>query len=291
MLQREFGKTGLRVSIVGLGAGHIGSASFSERDCETLLNTALDEGITLIDTAPGYGLSEERIGRLLSHRRRELVLSTKCGYGVPGVSDWTGECIRRGVEQALTRLRTDVIDVLYLHSCPRDVLERDDIQSALDDAVRAGKVRAAGYSGDGEPLRAAVAMPAMRALQASVNLCDQRAINDIASAAGMKGMIAKRPLANAPWRFIERPRGHYCEVYWDRLAVMELDPAPFSWSELAVRFAAFAPGVSACIVGTRNLDHLREVLAHVRAGPLPEAASALIQRRFAEHGREWEGQV
>src|SRR5665213_1560843 len=101
MIMRAFGKTGLRVSALGFGAGHIGGDALGDRDCEALLGAALDGGITLIDVARSYGCAEERIGRLLAHRRDEYVLSTKGGYGIDGVRDWTASAITRGIAESL----------------------------------------------------------------------------------------------------------------------------------------------------------------------------------------------
>ncbi len=105
------------------------------------------------------------------------------------------------------------------------------------------------------------------------------------------GVIAKRPLANAPWRFAERPVGHYGEVYWERLQQMQLDPGDLAWDELALRFVAFLPGVSSCIVGTRSLDHLQRNVDIVNQGPLPEPMVAAIRDAFQAHDDGWRGQV
>ena len=110
-----------------------------------------------IDTAPSYGLSEERIGRHLGSRRHEYVLSTKLGYGVAGIEDWTGPCITAGIEQALRLMRTDHIDIAHLHSCPRGTLERGDVIEALEQAKAAGKIRAMAYSGENDDLAYALA--------------------------------------------------------------------------------------------------------------------------------------
>src|SRR5690606_18233126 len=121
-----------------------------------------------------------RIGALLRRRRREdIVLSTKIGYGVPDVPDWTPECIRQGVDGARARLGVDVIDIVHLHSCPREVLESSGVIDALDEAVRAGKVRAAAYSGDNEAAVYAVTCGRFGSVQASLNLCDQRSAETI----------------------------------------------------------------------------------------------------------------
>jgi aryl-alcohol dehydrogenase-like predicted oxidoreductase len=293
MTPRPFGDTGLKVSPVGFGAGHIGGDDLSEDEAGALLNAALDLGVTLFDTARSYGRSEERIGRHLSHRRRDFVLSTKCGYGVAGVADWTGEAIRAGVDEALAKLRTDYLDIVHLHSCPRETLLRGDIQEALSRLIEAGKARVAAYSGEGEALEEAVDGGRFRAVQASVNLCDQRSLFGALSRAAARGfgVIAKRPLANAPWRFTERPTGHYCETYWERLKAMGIAPGPLSWDELALRFAAFAPGVSSCIAGTRSLSHIRRAAEICERGPLPEEALREIRRAFCKNDYGWVGQV
>lgn len=294
MLQRAFGDTGLRVSALGFGAGHIGGADMDDGRAGALLNSALDAGITFIDTARGYGLSEERIGRHIAHRRGEYVLCSKCGYGVDGVPDWTPECIRRGIDEALGRLRTDAIDVMIFHSCPRDVLERPGLVEALLSAVEAGKVRFAGYSGENDDLGAALGRAGLRVFETSVNLFDQASLRRHIPAASARGaaFIAKRPIANAPWRFAQRPAGHYGEVYWERMAALGLAPPEgMSWDELALRFAAFAPGVGTAIAGTASIDHLRANAAHVAKGPLPREVADRWIRAFDEHGSQWHGQI
>ena len=123
MEQRPFGSTGLQVSVLGFGAGHIDCPASNDADAARVLNAALDAGINLIDTARGYELSEERIGRLMGHRRDEFVLSTKVGYSVPGVPDWSAAAVTGGIDRALGQLATDAIDVCFLHSCSLEVLE------------------------------------------------------------------------------------------------------------------------------------------------------------------------
>lgn len=292
-LTRPFGKTGLTVSALGFGAGQIGKGELEEADVGRLLGAAVDAGITLIDTARGYGLSEERIGRHLGHRRDALVISSKGGYGIPGHADWTGPCITAGIEAALSRLRTDRIDIFHLHSCPLETLERGEVIDALDQAVRAGKIRVAAYSGDAAPLAWAVRSGRFGSVEASVNLCDQRVIDadlPIAAARGL-GVIAKRPLANAPWRFAERPVGDYAEVYWERLRAMGIEPGDLAWDDLALRFAAFQPGVSTSIVGTASVEHLLKNAAQIARGPLPAAIAQAIRAAFSQHDRDWIGQV
>ena len=296
---RAFGSTGLQVSALGFGAGHIGGSELSEEQAAQLLSAALDMGITFIDTARGYGLSEERIGRHLSGRRASFVLSSKGGYGVDGAVDWTAEAVTLGIDGALGRLRTDVIDVFHLHSCPRDVLERGEVPEALTRAREAGKIRVCAYSGENDALSWAIDSGIFGSVQCSVNLCDQRSIvGGVARArARSLGVVAKRPLANFAWRFADRPGGDYAETYWGRLRAMQATPGgaelPFglSWPELALRFSAFAPGVSSAIVGTRSLAHLRASREIVARGPLPADLFARLRSVFDSCDSGWEGQI
>ncbi len=292
-MMRAFGDTGLQVSVLGFGAGHIGSPDQSEEEVARLLHEVVDLGVTLLDTARGYGLSEERIGRHLGKRRAEVVISTKVGYDIPGFEDWSGPIIRAGVEAALQRLRTDWLDIVHLHSCPLEVLQEGEVVQALQEMVTAGKVRVAAYSGDNAPLIFAVESGSFGSIETSINLTDQRVLDDALPAARARGMgvIAKRPLANAPWRFEERPEGHYAEVYWERLRAMEVDPGSLAWDELALRFAAFQPGVSSCIVGTRSLAHLRRNVALLEQGPLPDETMQALRAAFRAHDEGWTGQV
>jgi aryl-alcohol dehydrogenase-like predicted oxidoreductase len=296
METRTFGNTGLRVSVLGFGAGHVGGDDLSEEAASRLLNEVLDLGVTLIDTARSYGLSEERIGRHLAHRRDAFVLSTKGGYGVEGVPDWTAEVITRGIDDALRRLRTDRIDVFHLHSCPRDVLERGEVIDALDRARKAGKIRVAAYSGENDALEHAVMSGRFGAVQCSVNVCDQRVLEHVIPSAAKRGLgvIAKRPIANAAWRFAHRPSGDYAEAYWERLQSLHVDRHALDWLEYALRFSAHAPGVSSIIVGTRNIEHLRHNAALVATGPLPvrsyyDARAEFTLSALAAGG--WEGLV
>jgi aryl-alcohol dehydrogenase-like predicted oxidoreductase len=289
--RRPFGATELSVTPVGLGGGQIGEAWISEPVAASVLDAALELGVGLIDTARGYGSSEERIGRALGGRRDEVVLVTKVGYDVEGVADWTFEAVAGGVDRALRMLGTDVLDVALLHSCSLEVLKRGEAIEALLAARDGGKVRVAGYSGENEALDWAVRSGAFGAVETSVSLADQWSLENVlatAASAGV-GVIAKRPLANAPWRFAERPVGSYSETYWARLRAMGREPADGDWAATAARFAACAPGVSAAIVGTASADHLRAAVAAVERGPLP--AEEVAAWRAAWRAFAWPGDV
>jgi len=291
--KRAFGNTGFDVSLLGYGAGQVGSPSVSEKDAEMLLNAVLDSGITLIDTARGYGKSEERIGKYLSHRRKDFILSTKVGYDIPGFVNWTYDIILAGIDEALRVLQTDMIDIVHLHSCSVDMLERGEVTQALENARQSGKIRAAAYSGENEALAYAIDSGRFQAIQTSVNICDQRVMDRKLPTTVRRGIgvIAKRPLANAPWRFEKRPIANYAEEYWLRWKAMQVDPHGMAWPELALRFAAFTPGVHSCIVATLNLDHLKENMAIIEKGPLADEMIVAMRSSFKEHDHNWIGQI
>lgn len=295
--ERPFGKSPMTASALGFGAGHIGGTQMTEQEAGTLLNRAVDLGVTLIDTARGYGMSEERIGRHLSYRRQDFVLVSKCGYSVPGYEDWTPESIRAGVDMALRMMRTEYLDVMLLHSCPRATLDTPGLIDALDETVQAGKVRAIGYSGENEDLEYALSLGRFSVIETSVNIFDQRGIARVLpeTAKNNIGVIAKRPLGNAPWRYAERPVGNYCEPYWERMNAMNLskivEQSGLAWDELALRFSVFTEGVSTAIVGTSSTANLQRNVEMVNKGALPQDLVQKLHEAFAKHDKNWVGQI
>lgn len=299
MEKRPFVASGPLISPLGYGAGHVGGLDLSEDFVGELLNKVVDAGINLIDTARGYGLSEERIGRHLSWRRKDFVISTKVGYGIPGAEDWSYDAVRRGVETALKLMRTDRIDIVHLHSCSLETLKKGDVIRALHRCREEGLIGLTAYSGENEELRWALASRAFDSLQLSVNIADQRCIREILPDAltSGAGIIAKRPLANAPWRFEHRPEGDYCETYWVRLKAMNLGgelstlAESLDWGDLALRFAAFTPGVGSCIVGSIKWPHILSNIEAVKRGPLPSDLYDKIRRAFDRNDENWIGQI
>ena len=150
MRYRQLGDSGLTVSVVGLGCNNF-RMRCSDDDARAVVDSAIDEGVTLFDTADIYGGgggSEELLGEVLGDRREQVVLATKFGMQMPGD---TGEArgsrryVRRALEASLRRLRTDHVDLYQLHeSDPRTPI--DETLAALDELVREGKVRYVGSS-------------------------------------------------------------------------------------------------------------------------------------------------
>jgi aryl-alcohol dehydrogenase-like predicted oxidoreductase len=150
---RRLGKSGLTVSAVGLGTNNLGMKLDMDGSRE-VVHAALDQGITLFDTADSYGASEERLGELLEGRRDDVVLATKFGSdassrGNGNGADWGARGSRRyvvrAVEASLRRLRTDWIDLYQMHR-PDPLTPIEETLAALTDLVRDGKVRYVGSS-------------------------------------------------------------------------------------------------------------------------------------------------
>jgi uncharacterized protein len=149
---RSFGRTGERVSILGLGGFHIGAMS-SERAAVRLAQEAIDAGVTFMDNAWDYngGVSEERMGKAIADRRDRVFLMTKvCTHGRDG------KVAMRQLEQSLRRLRTDYLDLWQIHEVvfddePARHFARGGVVEALDRVRAQGKVRYVGFTGHKSP--------------------------------------------------------------------------------------------------------------------------------------------
>jgi aryl-alcohol dehydrogenase-like predicted oxidoreductase len=154
MRLRSIGRSGLRVSVVGLGTQSFG-ARIDLGQTRRVVDAALAAGINLVDTADGYGAApgetEEMLGRILQGRRDDVVLATKFGgsrgnlYGGEVEALASRRYLMRAIDGSLRRLRTDYIDLYQLHR-PDLTTPFEETLGALDDLVRAGKVRYAGSS-------------------------------------------------------------------------------------------------------------------------------------------------
>jgi len=152
MEYREFGKTGIRISAVGVGCWEIGGGygSIEETEFIKAVNRALDQGINCFDTAEayGFGASEKSLAKALGARRKEAVITTKFGVGypdAPNYRDSTRKRVMESIEKSLKSLNTDYVDVYLIHWPDRNT-PFEETMKALDDLVRQGKVRAVGLS-------------------------------------------------------------------------------------------------------------------------------------------------
>jgi aryl-alcohol dehydrogenase-like predicted oxidoreductase len=298
MDRRRLGKTDMVASVLGFGGAEIGYQGVSSRAVARLLGGALDAGLNVIDTAECYANSEALIGGAIGPRRRECYLFTKCGHARGWASeDWRPASLLASIERSLRRLATDYVDLVQLHSCSLAELRRGDAIGALEQARQRGLTRYIGYSGDGEAARYAVESGRFDTLQTSVSIADQEAIELSLPLARelVMGVIAKRPLANAAWRYARKPAESYHQTYWARLRTLDyefLKAAPDTAVGTALRFTLGVPGVHTAIVGTTKVERWQQNAALLGAGATPRDAFERIRARWrAVADASWVGQV
>jgi aryl-alcohol dehydrogenase-like predicted oxidoreductase len=303
MRYRPLGTSGLMVSVVGLGCNNFGSRCDLERS-RAVVDAALEEGVTLFDTADTYGgtRSEAYLGEILEGRRDDVILATKFGHDLGGAAgaDWgargSRRYVRRAVEDSLRRLRTDHID-LYQYHRPDGVTPFEETLSVLDDLVKEGKVLYVGSSNLSawqvahcEWLARTNGTIRFVSAQNSYSLVDRRAESELVPACEHYGvgLLPYFPLANGlltgKYRRGEPvPEGA-------RLAGRAIDDRSMevvdsleklgaeigrSLLELAVGGLAARPAVASVIAGATTPGQVRANAAAGSWVPSPEEASAI----------------
>ena len=256
--RRLLGATGMSVSCLGLGTVKIGRnegvkypTGFElpdDQQLRELLSLSRELGINLIDTAPAYGSSEERLGQLLSNRQ-DWVICSKVGEEFEGGKsffDFSAAHVRRSIERSLQRLRTNYLDLVLVHSDgnDEDIILRTDCFEALTRCREEGLIRAFGMStktvAGG---RLAVEKSDVVMVTYHPGATKDGEVIDLAYARG-KGVLIKKALNS----------GHALSS--------GADPVKAN-----LQFIFSKPGVNAIIVGTINPVHLRQnVEAAVAAG-------------------------
>ena len=289
MEKRRFGRTELEVSVLGFGGAEIGYNSHqTQAEVDELLNSALDAGLNVIDTAAAYKTSETLIGKAVGQRRKEFYLLTKCGaLDAFTRADWSKKGVLETIENSLRNLNTDYLDIVQLHSCSAEILRQGDCLEGLERAVEKGYTRYIGYSGDNEDARYAIEINVFDALQTSVSIADQTAIDGIIPLAAERGLgiIAKRPIANAVWRHDAKPDDSYHHEYWERIQKLKFDFLNDSLARataIALRFTLSIPGVDTLIVGTTRPRRWEENAGYVAEGALSDEEFEAIRRRWQE---------
>lgn len=287
----------MKFSVLGFGGAEIGyNVNQTQAEVDELLNSALDAGLNVIDTAAAYKVSEELIGKAISNRRKDFYLLTKCGaLDAFTRFDWTKKGILETIETSLKNLKTDYLDLAQLHSCSAEILRQGDCIEGLQRAVEKGYTRFIGYSGDNEDAKTAIEMDVFDALQTSVSVADQTPITGNIPLAKEKGLgiIAKRPIANAVWRHQEKPSESYHHEYWDRIQKLRFDFTGKGLEEAtatALRFTLSIDGVDTMIVGTTKPQRWQENAKYVAEGNLSSDEFEAIRDRWREvGGDDWVG--
>lgn len=253
MITHPLASTGISVSALGLGTVKFGrnqSVKYptafdlpSDEAILQLLDLAREEGLNLLDTAPAYGTSEERLGNLLGSRREEWVIVSKAGeefHGDLSSFDFSPDSIRKSAERTLQRLRTDRVECLLLHSDGNDleVLDHSGAVEALFELKASGKIRAAGISTKTVAGGLRAVELGLDAVMVTYNpwVRDEEPVLDAAADQGT-AVFLKKALGSG-WFGGDSPSA---------------DPV-----QTAFRFVFDHPATTAAIVGTINPAHLRD---------------------------------
>jgi len=295
--RRQLGRTGLPVTVLGFGAMDLGGPpaanEISDDEAGRVLNAVLDSGINFIDTAVCYGTSEARIGRAISHRRGEFILATKCGcqpgkpMGTPNIH--TAANIRAGVEHSLRMMRTDYIDIVQFHqNLTRSIWEAEGALEELLKLKKEGKLRFIGVSGILPNLIEQVDSGVFDVFQIPYSALQREHEHIIAKASDAGGGIIIRGgvARGAPTDWNKRYymlTGDELSGRWDKAKLDEVLDG-MSRIEFMVRFAIAEPTLDTTIIGTKNLDHLRDNVAAARKGPLPASQVREAKRRLDATG-------
>lgn len=293
MITKTLGRTGLQVTQLGYGSMGLrgprtwGVRVVSDEDADRFLNAVLDAGINFIDTAPDYGVSEERIGRYLSSRRAEFYLATKCGCAPIQHEDrlevrhvWTRDVIRRNIETSLRRLRTDHVDVLQFHGGDAETLQREALIDLLRDFREQSIVRFLGISSSLPHLPGLIDLGVFDTFQIPYSCLAPEHHDWITRAAETgAGIVIRGGIAQGgPEAEIQRPA---LNDIWTRARLDEVLPEGMKPAELILRYTLSHPHCHTTIVGTCNPGHLAENLAAAAHGPLPSELYEEIRSRIA----------
>jgi len=286
MIYKTLGRTGLKVSRVGLGTAEIGFAYGigkrilpSEVEAIRLLHYAVDEGITYFDTAYFYGLAEERIGKSEIMRNPEVVVATKCGKFMEEGEDPRGvkleNRLREHVEASLERLRVDCLPLLMLHGGSREQLQRGELIEIFKKFQREGKARFLGISTRGEEgTLAAIQSDTFDVIQVAYSILDQRMAKEVLPLALEKNIgVINRSV------FLKGALTPLCKKLPDQLfqlkvqsrtADMVAQHLKIDLPTLALKFVLSNRAISTSLIGTNNLENLKKAVESAETDPLQQ---------------------
>lgn len=305
----EYGKTGVQVSVAGLGCGghsRLGqSQGRSVEDSVKIVKTAMDLGITLIDTAVAYG-TEDIVGRAIQGRRDEAVLSTKVvisKFGAPEVPWTTPEQLRESLEGSLRRLKTDYIDIFNLHGVAADQYKhcQDHLMPEMQKLKDQGKIRLFGITERfveetrHEMLDIALQDDFWQSMMIGFNLLNPSARHTIFKRTQAKGigtlcMFAVRRALSTPSALNELLQTLVAEGSLPKEAFDADDPLGFltksgdasSVPNAAYRYCRHTPGVDVVLTGTGKIEHLKQNVASILEPPLSKTSMDRLDTLFGK---------
>ncbi|MCF6094258.1 aldo/keto reductase [Microaerobacter geothermalis] len=297
MKYRRLGKTELKVSVVGIGTWQFGGEwgkTFTQEEVDQILAKGKELGINFIDTAECYGdhLSEEFIGKSIQANRQDWIVATKFGHQFHGhlnrTNHWSPEEVIRQLEDSLRALRTDYIDLYQFHSGADEYFDQDDLWTALDKQVQAGKIRYLGISiGKNDNIHQTESATQVNAkvIQVVYNRLDRTPEEKVFPSCQQQdlGVLARVPLASGflsgkykPGSLFEgndvRSRLEREEIYNKLQQVEEIGnkevPEGVDMAQWALAWCLQHPAVTCVIPGAKNVE---QVEANAKAADLDMA--------------------
>jgi len=297
---RRLGRTGLKVSQIGLGTVELGLEygipneqglrKPSRNEAAQVLNQALDSGINFIDTARVYGVGEEIIGWALRSRRKEYILASKVSCRGSEGNGSLRTHVTSSVRQSLQALQTDVIDLMQLHSVSVEDIRRGELADILQDLQVAGSIRFLGATTYGEEAAlAALEDGRYDCVQIAYNMLDREAETRILPLAQSKdiGVVIRSVLLKGALthRYCHLP----AELVELKSAVERIlaivATGSGSLPEFAYRFVLAHPAVSTVLVGTAFVEELKAAIGYGMRGALSPQLQAQV-RQVAIKDRE-----
>jgi aryl-alcohol dehydrogenase-like predicted oxidoreductase len=305
MEYRELGRTGWRVSTIGLGTWAMGSAWGEVDDGESLatLNRALDLGVNFFDTADAYG-SEPLLGKLRRQRSESFYIATKMGMGVnPDPSGYTRKNMTMFADESLLALGVETIDLMQLH-CPPVEVYNPEVFGILDDLVAQGKIRHYGVSVERiDEAEKAIEFPGVQSVMIIFNIFRQRPAESFFAEARRRGVgiIVRVPLASGMLTGKMTPATTFAEddhrganrngEWFDRgetfsgvdfetgLAAVEelreLVPPGATMAQMALRWILMFDAVTCTVPGAKRPAQAED---NIRAAELPPLSEATMER-------------
>ncbi len=278
------GRTGMEVTQLGYGAALRWSPD--EDSVEKVLNAVLDAGINFIDTAWCYQRSEEFIGRYISQRRSEYFISTKCGHfwrDDPDRSGWSRDGLLNCIEQSLTRLHIDCVDILQLHNPTPQEVRRYNCVSTLQEIQAQGKTRFIGVSTTVPYVEEFLEMGVFDTFQLPYSALEPEyeKVLDRVAQRGVGTIIRGGVAQGAPVvQISDKQPFAEKKAKWEKAGLSALAPQ-LDPMELMLRFTLSHPSVHTVIAGTKDLRHLQANLRAAEKGPLDAHLVEAIRAQIA----------
>ncbi len=286
MPTNKLGQTRLEISRIGLGTVEIGlpygigvTALPTDAEAETILRSAVEMGITYIDTARGYGVAEERIGKSGISTMEGVVIGTKCAQFLKQEPDLHGaelaKRIREDIDTSRRLLKREILQLVQLHIELPDYTNLDELIEIMQKIKDEQKVQHVGIATRGQevPL-AAIESGFFETLQTAYSILDQRMAPKVLPAAQAKniGVINRSVLLKGALtvRSAQLPDQLADLKKNAGMATKIAEELGISLPELAIRFAASNPAVSTILVGTIKPQHLESALKAASQDPLPQ---------------------